>query len=125
MLAEIDKNRPQYSAGAVSYTHLLPMLIQLLILFALYRVIWNIPAYVASVKDVFTPLVNVLLKTQGTQQFLADTVGNQVNFQRLGSVSYTHLDVYKRQHVYCLINTAACCCPVRKVHHPEAVPAYL
>ena len=60
----------------------LPMLIQLPILFALYRVIWNIPAYVASVKDVFTPLVNVLLKTQGTQQFLADTVGNQVNFQR-------------------------------------------
>ena len=35
----------------------LPMLIQLPILFALYRVIWNIPAYVASVKDVFTPLV--------------------------------------------------------------------
>ena len=32
----------------------LPMLIQLSILFALYRVIWNIPAYVASVKDVFT-----------------------------------------------------------------------
>ena len=55
----------------------LPMLIQLPILFALYRVIWNIPAYVASVKDVFTPLVNVLLKTQGTQQFLADTVGTR------------------------------------------------
>ena len=74
----------------------LPMLIQLLILFALYRVIWNIPAYVASVKDVFTPLVNVLLKTQGTQQFLADTVGNQVNFQRLGYTANSAIDaLYK------------------------------
>ena len=74
----------------------LPMLIQLPILFALYRVIWNIPAYVASVKDVFTPLVNVLLKTQGTQQFLADTVGNQVNFQRLGYTANSAIDaLYK------------------------------
>ena len=74
----------------------LPMLIQLPILFSLYRVIWNIPAYVASVKDVFTPLVNVLLKTQGTQQFLADTVGNQVNFQRLGYTANSAIDaLYK------------------------------
>lgn len=65
-------------------------------LFALYRVIWNIPAYVASVKRVFTPLVNVLLKTQGTQQFLADTVGNQVNFQRLGYTANSAIDaLYK------------------------------
>ena len=74
----------------------LQMVIQMPILFALYRVIWNIPAYVASVKDVFTPLVNVLLKTQGTQQFLADTVGNQVNFQRLGYTANSAIDaLYK------------------------------
>ena len=38
----------------------LPMLIQLPILFALYRVIYNIPAYVSSVKNYFELVVNAL-----------------------------------------------------------------
>lgn len=41
----------------------LQMLIQLPILFALYRVIWNIPAYVSGVKEEFMPLVDKLLAT--------------------------------------------------------------
>lgn len=38
----------------------LPLLIQMPILFALYRVIYNIPAYVASVKNYFELVVNAL-----------------------------------------------------------------
>ena len=41
------------------------MLIQMPILFALYRVIYNVPAYVASVKNVFTPLVEGIMGTTG------------------------------------------------------------
>ena len=48
----------------------LPMLIQFPIILALYRVIYNIPAYVPSVR---------------------------VFFDNVVAVSYTHLDVYKRQ----------------------------
>lgn len=74
----------------------LPLLIQMPILFALYRVIWNIPAYVASVKDAFLPLVNALLKTNGSQEFLAEIVGSQVNFDKLGYTVNSAVDaLYK------------------------------
>ena len=41
------------------------LVIQMLILFPLYRVIMNIPAYVTQVKDVFMDLAGALLMTQG------------------------------------------------------------
>ena len=50
----------------------LQMVIQVPILFALYRVIWNIPAYVTSVKNYFVPLADALLKTNGAQDFMAE-----------------------------------------------------
>jgi len=43
----------------------LPMLIQLPILFALYRVIYNIPAYVASVRVYFDNVVNGIMNQAG------------------------------------------------------------
>lgn len=43
----------------------LPMLIQLPILFALYRVIYNIPAYVSSVRVYFDNIVNALMLQSG------------------------------------------------------------
>lgn len=49
----------------------LPLLIQMPILFALYRVIYNIPAYVASVKNYFELVVNGLpANFQSNQVFL-------------------------------------------------------
>lgn len=44
------------------------LIIQMPILFALYRVIYNVPAYVASVKSVFTPLVDGIMSTPGYAQ---------------------------------------------------------
>lgn len=41
------------------------LIIQMPILFALYRVIYNVPAYVSSVKSVFTPLVDGIMSTPG------------------------------------------------------------
>lgn len=70
----------------------LPLLIQMPILFALYRVIWNIPAYVSSVKSAFFPLVDSLLSTGGSQEFLANIVGKQVNFEKLGYTANTAVD---------------------------------
>ena len=45
------------------------LLIQLPILYALYRVIYNMPAYVSRIKDVFYPLVTELEKKVGTSGF--------------------------------------------------------
>ena len=50
----------------------LQMLIQLPLLFALYRVIWNIPAYVDKVKNVFIPLATKLLDASGAEAFLSE-----------------------------------------------------
>ena len=54
------------------------MLIQMPILFALYRVFYNVPAYISSVKNVFTELVSGIMATDGyakTMQDIYDTVG--------------------------------------------------
>ena len=46
----------------------LPMLIQMPVLFALYPVIQNIPNYVKGVKDVYMPVVNQIMATDGFQK---------------------------------------------------------
>ncbi len=53
------------------------MLIQMPILFALYRVFMNIPAYVPQVKAAFSPLVEKLAATAGSAEF----IGNVENFR--------------------------------------------
>lgn len=75
----------------------LQLLIQMPILFALYRVIWNIPAYVSGVKEAFMPLVDKLLTLDGSQAYLADFAAkNQVNFEKLGYTANTVVDtLYK------------------------------
>lgn len=50
------------------------LLIQMPILFALYRVFYNIPAYVGTVKDTFTGLVDGILKTDGYTDILANVM---------------------------------------------------
>ncbi|MCM1124737.1 MAG: YidC/Oxa1 family membrane protein insertase, partial [Eubacterium sp.] len=46
------------------------LLIQMPILLALYRVIYNIPAYVGKVKDAFFPLVDKLIAENGSVDFI-------------------------------------------------------
>lgn len=46
------------------------LLIQMPILFALYRVIYNMPAYVSKIKDAFFPLVDDLIAQNGSTDFI-------------------------------------------------------
>ena len=48
------------------------LVVQMLILFPLYRVIMNVPAYVGQVKDVFTNLASQLLTTAGAEEYLKE-----------------------------------------------------
>lgn len=61
------------------------LIIQMPILFALYRVIYNIPAYVISVKEAFYPVVNEFINKTGALEFIKDSanfsVANQFSKQ--------------------------------------------
>ena len=71
----------------------LQLLIQMPILFALYRVIWNIPAYVEGVKNAFLPLAEKILSISGSQAYLAEFAKkNNVNFDKLGYTADTIID---------------------------------
>ena len=50
----------------------LQLIIQMPILFALYRVIWNIPAYVDLVKAQFMPLAEKIVATSGAQEVMTE-----------------------------------------------------
>ena len=62
----------------------LQLIIQVPILFALYRVIWNIPAYVGTVKNAFLPLAQALMNVSGAQDFMAEIASkNAVSFKEM------------------------------------------
>lgn len=59
----------------------LQLLIQMPILFALYRVIYAIPAYVPQVKAAFSPLIDKLIYMEGSVEFM-QTLSSAKNFTR-------------------------------------------
>lgn len=54
----------------------LPMLIQMPLLFSFYPVIQNIPKYVDGVKDVYMPVVNEIMATNGYQKIM-EAIGSE------------------------------------------------
>ena len=84
----------------------LQLLIQMPILFALYRVIYAIPAYVAKVKEAFFPLVDSLIAKTGSSEFI-QTLTSAAGFKKqfnneaylAGTTEYvqnTYIDVLNR-----------------------------
>ncbi len=71
----------------------LPMLIQLPILFALYRVIYAIPAYISKVKEVFYPLVTKVMSTDGAVEFIQATESAKQFAKRDFTLENTVIDV--------------------------------
>ena len=73
----------------------LQMLIQLPVFLALYRVIYNVPAYVAGVKDTFSGIVDGIIQTPGFQ----DKMTGFVDTMKLSSInadfSDSNIDVVK------------------------------
>ena len=68
------------------------MLIQMPILFALYRVFMNVPAYVTGVKDSFTELVNGIMSTEGYAAKMTQLVTDN-NIYTQPAVDFTQTDV--------------------------------
>lgn len=59
------------------------MLIQMPILFAMYQVVWKIPAYVGKVYDVYQNLVDKLQATVGAQQIFIESFATQIQQARV------------------------------------------
>ncbi len=71
MMAMQQETKEVYAKYGVSQTgSCLQLLIQMPILFALYRVIFSMPAYVTIVRDAFSPLVEDLIGTSGAAEFV-------------------------------------------------------
>ena len=61
------------------------LIIQMPILFALYRVFYNVPAYITSVKDIFSGLVDGIVATDGYWSSIQNIVESQnLNMNILG-----------------------------------------
>ncbi len=81
MMAMQQETKEVYAKYGVSQTgSCLQLLIQMPILFALYRVIFSIPAYVTIVKDAFSPLVDELMTTTGASDFI-QTLSSAASFK--------------------------------------------
>ena len=66
------------------------MLIQMPILFALYRVFYNVPAYITSVKDIFGNLVSGIMATDGfADKMQAIYEGSKLNLQTVPDFTST------------------------------------
>ena len=107
MLAMQAETKELYAKYGVSQTgSCLQLIIQMPILFALYRVIYSMPAYVTIIKNAFYPLVEELRNTSGAAEFLqtlkgAATVSNQFTNDAFtsGDVTYienTYIDVLNK-----------------------------
>ena len=75
MMAMNEETQAVYEKYGVSMTgSCANMLIQMPLLFALYRVFMNVPAYVAGVKNNFSALVNGIMATSGYEDKMAKLV---------------------------------------------------
>lgn len=82
MMKMNEETQAVYQKYGVSPTgSCLQLIIQMPILFALYRVIYNFPAYVTSVKNVFGGLVDHLMTMDGASEFL-QTFKNAAQFSK-------------------------------------------
>lgn len=71
MMAMNQETQAVYAKYGVSPTgSCLQLLIQMPVLFALYRVIYSMPAYVGKIKEAFFPLVDELMAQAGSAEFL-------------------------------------------------------
>ncbi|MBQ7765398.1 MAG: YidC/Oxa1 family membrane protein insertase [Lachnospiraceae bacterium] len=107
MMKMQNETREIYAKYGVNPTgSCLQLLIQMPILFALYRVIYSIPAYVAKVKEAFFPLVDSLIAKSGSSEFI-QTLTSAAGFSKqfksdeyaAGTVEYvqnTYIDVLNR-----------------------------
>lgn len=90
MYAQQEEMKQVYAKYGVSQMgSCLPLLVQLPILWALYRVIYAIPAYVTKVKRVFFPLAVGLLGVSGSAEFMQGLGGANMYLAQFKNEAFT------------------------------------
>ncbi len=79
MLKQQDEMNAVYEKYGVKMSSgCLPSLMQLLILFGLYPVVWNVPRYVTQVREAYMPLIDEIQSVSGYEKILEDVAGTAV-----------------------------------------------
>ena len=92
MMAMNEEKKAVYAKYGVSPSgSCLQLLIQMPILFALYRVIYAIPAYVGKVKDIFThnDFITNLMNQEGSQEFISTFKNAAMYTKQFGNEKFT------------------------------------
>lgn len=92
MMAMNEEQKAVYAKYGVSPSGTcVQLLIQMPILFALYRVIYAIPAYVGRIKDVFThnDFITNLMSQEGSQEFISSFKNAAMYTKQFGNEKFT------------------------------------
>ena len=105
-LAQNQEIQAVYAKYGVSPTgSCLYLLIQMPILFALYRVIYAIPAYVGRVKEAFFPLVDNIIDTAGATELVQNLTNSGMYSKQFTNASFvagTHSEYVQNTIIDCL-----------------------
>lgn len=97
MIKMNDETKAVYAKYGTSPTgSCLPLLIQMPILFALYRVIYAIPAYIGQVKEAFYPLVADLMKNKEAIEFIKSSSSAAMFAKKDFTLENTIVDVLNK-----------------------------
>lgn len=96
-MAMNEETQALYARYGISPTgSCLPLLLQMPVFFALYRVIYNVPAYVSSVKDAFGGIVDGITSTGGFQKIMEEFLSTMnLSSQIKADFNHTDLEVVK------------------------------
>ena len=101
MLAMQAETKEVYAKYGVSQTgSCLQLIIQMPILFALYRVIYSMPAYVTIIKNAFYPLVEELRNTSGASEFIQTLKGAVTFSGQFKNEAFTSGDITYVENTY-------------------------
>lgn len=92
-LAMNEETQALYAKYGISPTGTcLPLLLQMPVFFALYRVIYNVPAYVSSVKAAFSGIVDGIISTPGYQGIMEGFL-EKMNLTSQIRADFNHTDI--------------------------------
>ena len=108
MMAMNQETQNVYAKYGVSPTgSCLQLIIQMPILFALYRVIYSMPAYVSQIKDAFEPLVTKLMAQAGSSEFLQGFTQANMYSKQFTNEAFVNGSEYMRNTFIDVLNKAS------------------
>ena len=101
MMAMNQETQAVYAKYGVSPTgSCVQLLIQMPVLFALYRVIYAMPAYVSKIKDAFYPLVEKLSVEAGATEFVKNLSNSAMFMKQFNNEAFTSGNVEYVQNTF-------------------------